>query len=78
MSANNQNSLAMARGTLEQYKFELNKTRILVSNFVLTRKGPKKCPFGVYNILIYDIYMIYFMDYVSGYKLVRGLIVHGI
>ena len=67
MSANNQNSLAMARGTLEQYKFELNKTRILVSSFVLTRKGPKKCPFG-----------IYFMDYVLGYKLVRGLIVHGI
>ena len=30
MSANAQNSLAMMRGAVEQYKFELNKTRILV------------------------------------------------
>ena len=31
MSQNNQNAIQLARGTLEQYKFELQKTRILVS-----------------------------------------------
>jgi len=34
MSQNNQNAIQLARGTLEQYKFELQKTRILVSQAV--------------------------------------------
>ena len=35
MSQNNQNAIQLARGTLEQYKFELQKTRILVSYLFL-------------------------------------------
>ena len=34
MSQNNQNAIQLARGTLEQYKFELQKTRILVSSII--------------------------------------------
>jgi guanine nucleotide-binding protein G(I)/G(S)/G(O) subunit gamma-7 len=34
MSQTNQNAIQLARGTLEQYKFELQKGRILVSQAV--------------------------------------------
>jgi guanine nucleotide-binding protein G(I)/G(S)/G(O) subunit gamma-7 len=34
MSNQNQNAIILARGQLEQYRFELNKNRILVSEAV--------------------------------------------
>ena len=45
MSQQNQNALIMARGQLEQYRFELQKSRILVS------KSAKLCSIGSVSII---------------------------